>query len=123
MSIGEKILNLKADLIEDRAVISDKDMDDVINMINSGGKDKKLSIDASKIKQTVNSIVMPTKLIKATTGTAADKNKAIESMTVKLSKGEAEFDASALSAISSQADGKNITMSVGKIKVDKLNAK
>ena len=123
LSIGEKILNLKADLIEDRAVISDKDMDDVINMINSGGKDKKLSIDASKIKQTVNSIVMPTKLIKATTGTAADKNKAIESMTVKLSKGEAEFDASALSAISSQADGKNITMSVGKIKVDKLNAK
>ena len=53
---------------------------------------------------------MPTKLIKATTGTAADKNKAIESMTVKLSKGEAEFDASALSAISSQADSKNITM-------------
>ena len=44
-------------------------------------------------------------------------------MTVKLSKGETEFDASALSAISSQADGKNITMSVGKIKVNKLNAK
>ena len=123
---GEKTVNVSTNISNGDAIVDEITQADIDSLTASGeatGETKadSITIDLSGAKSEVTSVQLSDtsleRLAKAVT-----ENTGLSSVVIKMTKATVELDAVALSAVSSQAEGKSIKLVVADTETTKLNA-
>ncbi len=104
----------------DTATITSADIDSVLSEEKSSGT---VTIDVSSLRDNISEVVIPTEMVNKLADAVADKKNDADGVEVKLPAGTVTFDETAVAAIASQADGKDLHLNLDGIPQSKLNAK
>ena len=108
-----KSIRVDASLEGDTVSISSVDSAKLDDIIGENSNTKILSLDLSQLSGSVDSVKLPTDVVKEIADAAKDSKSDVEAMVIVLSGGTSiGFDADALSGKASQAIGKDIAITV-----------
>lgn len=82
-----------------------------------------VEIDFTGLSKPIDTVKLPTDAVREIAKAASDSTNDTEGLAIKLSTGEAAFDAAALDAVQEQASGAQITLSIAPAKASDLNAR
>ena len=110
-------VNVKVEIKDDTATIRDADIDKVLESEDVGT----VTIDMSGLKESINEVVIPGAMVDKIADAAADENNSVDGLEIKLPTGTVSFDADAITAISEQTNGKDLTLHLDDVEVTQLS--
>ena len=102
------------------ASVSKLDTDQLNTVAGNGGRAGMVEVDLSGLNRTIQTVKLPGDTIREIAKAAADESNGTRGLTIKLSTGEASFDAAALDEIQRQA-GNQISLTIAPASSSALN--
>ena len=110
-------VNVKVEIKDGTATIRDADIDKVLESEDVGT----VTIDMTGLKENINEVVIPGAMVDKIADAAADENNSVDGLEIKLPSGSVSFDADAITAISEQTNGKDLTLHLDDVEVTELS--